>query len=251
LLLNGKVGLISGSTKGIGLAIAKEFAERNGSTVIICSRSDDRSNRVAALLNGKTDIAIDVTSNASIVKSMTRLLVAHEHIDILVNDAGFPFERKIWYKSFDEISTADLKAILEVGAIGSVRLAKAVVRSMLANHHGGVIVNISRTLAISGHFEGAPYTMTKATIVTLTKHIVREHGRRNIQAYTLMLGNIATEATYKFMTEEERLRGAQEAAMKRWGEQDEIAKVAACVASENFCLATGNIITTDGGAVMS
>jgi 3-oxoacyl-[acyl-carrier protein] reductase len=189
LLLNGKVGLISGSTKGIGLAIAKEFAERNGSTVIICSRSDDRSNRAAALLNGKTDIAIDVTSNASIVKSMTRLLVAHEHIDILVNDAGFPFERKIWYKSFDEISTADLKAISEVGAIGSVRLAKAVVRSMLANHHGGVIVSISRTLAISGHFEGAPYTMTKATIVTLTKHIVREHGRRNIQAYTLMLGN--------------------------------------------------------------
>jgi hypothetical protein len=62
-----------------------------------------------------------------------------------------------------------------------------------------------------------------------------------------MLGNIVTEATYKFMTEEERLRGAQEAAMKRWGEQDEIAKVA----GENFCLATGNIITTDGGAVMS
>jgi NAD(P)-dependent dehydrogenase (short-subunit alcohol dehydrogenase family) len=93
--------------------------------------------------------------------------------------------------------------------------------------------------------------MTKATIVTLTKHIVREYGRRNIQAHTPMLGNIVTEATYKFMTEEERLRGAQEAAMKRWGEQDEIAKVAACVASENFCLATGNIITTDGGAVMS
>ena len=54
-----------------------------------------------------------------------------------------------------------------------------------------------------------------------------------------MLGNIATEATYKFMTGEERLRGAQEAAMKRWGKQDEVAKVAACVASENFSFATG------------
>ena len=143
MLLNWKVCL-SGSTKGIGLAIAKEFAERNGANAIICSRSNDRSKRVAALLNGKTDIAIDVTSNASIIKSMTRLLVTHEHIDIFVNDAGFPFERKIWYKSFDEISTADLKAILEVGTIGSVRLAKDVVRNMLANHHGGVMVNISR-----------------------------------------------------------------------------------------------------------
>lgn len=130
-------------------------------------------------------------------------------------------------------------------------LSKVVVRSMLANHRGGVIINISSTPAMSGHFEGAPYTMAKAAIATLTKHIVRECGRRNIQAYTLMLGNIAREATYKFMTEEERLRGAQEAAMKRWGEQDEVAKVAACVASENFSFATGNIITTDGGAVMS
>ena len=74
MLLDGKVALITGSTKGIGLAIAKEFAERNGAAVIICSRSDDRSKRVAALLNGKTDFAIDVTSNASIAKSMTRLL---------------------------------------------------------------------------------------------------------------------------------------------------------------------------------
>jgi 3-oxoacyl-[acyl-carrier protein] reductase len=53
------------------------------------------------------------------------------------------------------------------------------------------------------------------------------------------------------MTEEERLRGAQEAAVKRWGEQDEIAKVAACVASENFSFATGNTITIHGGTVMS
>lgn len=92
--------------------------------------------------------------------------------------------------------------------MGSVRLAKVVVRSMLANHRGAVIINISFTRAMSGHFEGAPYTMAKAAIVTLTKQIVCEYGRRNIQAYTLTLVNIATEATYKFVTEEERLRGA-------------------------------------------
>ena len=63
-----------------------------------------------------------------------------------------------------------------------------------------------------------------------------------------MLGNIESEASYKFMTEEERLRGAQEAAMKRWGE---LAKVAACVASDSFSFATGNTITINGSAVMS
>lgn len=104
MLLNGKVVLITGSAKGIGLAIAKEFAEHNGATLMICTMSDERSKRVAAILNGKTNFAIDVTSNASIVKSITRLLAAHEHIDILVNDAGVSFERKIGYKSFDDIN---------------------------------------------------------------------------------------------------------------------------------------------------
>ena len=77
MLLNGKVALITGSAKGIGLAIAKEFAGHNGATVMICLRSDGRAKRVAGLLNGKTDLAnIDVTSDARIVKSVTRLLVA-------------------------------------------------------------------------------------------------------------------------------------------------------------------------------
>jgi 3-oxoacyl-[acyl-carrier protein] reductase len=131
-------------------------------------------------------------------------------------------------------STTDHKAILEVDTIGSVRLPKVVGRSMLANHRDGVIINISSTPAMSGNFEGAPYTKAK----------VAGYGRRNIRAYTLMLGNIETESSYKFMTEEERVRGAQEAAMKRWGE---VAKVAAYVASDSFSFATGNTITIGGG----
>jgi NAD(P)-dependent dehydrogenase (short-subunit alcohol dehydrogenase family) len=98
-----------------------------------------------------------------------------------------------------------------------------------------VIINISSTPAISGNFRGTSYTKAKAA----------GYGRKNIQAYALMLGNIKTEASYKFMTEEERLRGAQEAAMKRCGE---VAKVAACVARDSFPYPTCNTITIDGGA---
>ena len=77
MLLNVKVALIAGSAKGMGLAIAKEFAEHNGATAMICPMSDGRAKRVV-LLNGKTDFAnIDVTSDARIVKSMTRLLADH------------------------------------------------------------------------------------------------------------------------------------------------------------------------------
>ena len=159
--------------------------------------------------------------------------------------------RKIWYKPFHKIETNDLQAILEVDTIGSVRLTKAVVNSMLSRQYGGVIVNISSTPAISGHSEGAPYTMAKAAVMALTKHIAREYGINKIRAYTLLLGNIATEATYNSMTEEERQRGAQEASMKRWGRPEEVAKVAACVASDHFSFVTGNTIVIDGGAVIS
>jgi 3-oxoacyl-[acyl-carrier protein] reductase len=93
--------------------------------------------------------------------------------------------------------------------------------------------------------------MAKAAVMALTKHIAREYGINKIRAYTLLLGNIATEATYNSMTEEERQRGAQEASMKRWGRPEEVAKVAACVASDHFSYVTGNTIVIDGGAVIS
>ena len=132
---------------------------------------------------------------------MKKVLTSQNHIDILVNNAGYPFKRKIWYKPFHKIETEDLNAILEVDTIGSVRLTKAVVNSMLSRQYGGVVVNISSTPAISGHSEGAPYTMAKAAVIALTKHIAREYGINKIRAYTLLLGNIATEATYNSMTE--------------------------------------------------
>ena len=66
---------------------------------------------------------------------------------------------------------------------------------MLSNRQGGVIINISSTPTISGHFKGASYTMAKARVMTLTKHIARKYCNNNIRAYTLMLDNIPTEAT--------------------------------------------------------
>lgn len=250
-MLEGKVALVTGSTRGIGLAIAKEFAE-NGAMVIICSRSEKRAKKLVDHLEGKTDFAgVDVTSDASVSRLMKKVLTTHRHIDILVNNAGYPFQRKIWYKPFHKIETKDLRSILEVDTVGSVRMAKAVVNSMLISHRGGVIVNISSTPAISGHFEGAPYTMAKAAVVALTKHIALEYGSDNIRAYTLMLGNIATEATYDSMTDDERKKGTQEAAMKRWGKSEEVAKVAVCLASDRFSFVTGNTIVIDGGTAIS
>jgi 3-oxoacyl-[acyl-carrier protein] reductase len=118
------------------------------------------------------------------------------------------------------------------------------------NGNGGVIINIASTPAIAGYTKGAPYTIAKAANIALTKCIALEYGSNNIRSYTMALGNIATLATYNSMTEIDRNKAAEEPSMKRWGKPEEVAKVAACIASDNFSFTTGNTIVIDGGTVL-
>jgi len=253
-LLMDKVAVVTGSTKGIGFSISKEFAENNGATVIVCSRKKEQACRAINQIGGKVFAAeLDVTDNSSVQKFIHQILSDHNRIDILVNNAGYPFDREIWYKKFHEVTDEEQEKIIEVDLKGSIRLSKAVIYSMLQNvldSRGGVIINISSTPAIAGHLEGSPYTIAKAGNIALTKCIAMEYGNFNIRAYTLALGNIATLATYGSMTEFDRAKAAAEPSMKRWGNPEEVAKVAACVASDNFSFVTGNTIIIDGGTVL-
>jgi 3-oxoacyl-[acyl-carrier protein] reductase len=249
--LKEKIAVVTGSAKGIGFAISKEFAENNDMTVIVCSRSIQKVERAAKQINGKAFAAeIDITCNASVISFLQQVLSNHGRIDILINNAGYPFNSEIWYKKFHQITDEELDKILEVDLKGSVRLSKAVINHMLKDGIGGVIINISSTPAIAGHVQGAPYTLAKAALIALTKHIAMEYGRNNIRAYTLALGNIATEATFNSMSQEDRKKASEEASMRRWGEPEEVAKVAACIASSNFSFTTGNTIVIDGGRVL-
>ena len=256
-----KVAIISGSSKGIGFAIAKEFAENNGATVIVCSRILDQAKRSASLINGKTFAAqLDVTNDLSIKKLLDQVITEYGRIDILVNNSGYPFDINIWNKRFHDNSIEDFGKIIDIDLKGSVNLSKAVIPFMLKNTNeinkkaikdkGGVIINISSTPAISGYIGGALYNIAKAAIICLTKCIAKEYAINNIRAYSLALGNIATTATYNSMNEDERKNAAQESPMKRWGKPEEVAKVAACIASNGFSFASGNTITLDGGGTL-
>ncbi len=249
--LHDKVAIVTGSTKGIGFAISKEFAENKGATVVVCSRSKQRANYAANRIRGKTIPAkLDVTDLSSIKTFLQQILSSHKRVDILINNAGYPFDREIWYKRFHEVTDDDVQKIIEVDLKGSIRLSREVIANMIKNDTGGVIINISSTPALSGHTEGAPYTIAKAATIALTKQIAMEYGIRHIRAYTLTLGNIATEATYDSMTQKDRKKAAEEPSMKRWGMPEEVAKVASCIASDNFSFATGNTIVVDGGTVL-
>jgi NAD(P)-dependent dehydrogenase (short-subunit alcohol dehydrogenase family) len=213
-----KVAVVTGSTRVIDFAISKEFAENNNAIVIVCSRSKQSAVKSAEEIKGKTFAAeIDVTNRSSIKRFLQQIVSDHERIDILINNAGYSVDRKIWYKKFHEVTDDEVDRIIEVDLKGSTRLSMAVLHSMLQNNpEEGVIINISSTPAIAGHIEGASYTIAKAANIALTKCIVLEYSDKNIRAYTLALDNIATLAKYYSMNENDRNKAAEEPSMRRW-----------------------------------
>jgi 3-oxoacyl-[acyl-carrier protein] reductase len=248
-LLKGKVAIVTGASRGIGFEIAKEFAAR-GASVIVCSRKMASAEKSASLIKGKAyPERLDVTDAPGVTKFMRHVVEKHGRVDILVNNAGYPFDRKIWTKRFHEVAEEEFDRIIQVDLRGTLRLCQAALPHMIKTG-GGVIINIASTPAVSGHTEGAPYTIAKAGAIAIAKHIAREYGDKNVRTYALALGNISSEATFNSMTATERKKAAMENSMKRWGDPREVAKVAVSVASDDFSFATGNTIVIDGGTVL-
>lgn len=247
-MLKGRVAVVTGATRGIGFATAKELAAR-GATVIVCSRDLASAQKAAGRIGKNAHGAgLDVASAKSVSGFAKEVVARRGRIDILVNNAGYPFDPKIWYKKMHKVGDDELDAVLAVDLKGTFRLTKAVL-PVMARRKRGVIVSISSTPAIAGYSEGAPYSLAKAGIVAMTKHVALEYGRDNVRAYALALGNIATDATFNSLSAKAQKAAAQESAMKRWGRPEEVARVIAALAGDDFSFATGNTIVVDGGTV--
>lgn len=247
-MLAGKIAVVTGATGGIGFETAKAFAGR-GAQVLVCSRSLERAKKACEIIGRHASPeTLDISDPQSVTRLAAKVSEKHGRIDILANIAGHQFDRKIWYKQFHEVSDSEFDSVVQVDLLGTVRVTRAFVQLMLEK--GGVVVSVASTPAIAGHTEGAPYTLAKAGVIAMTKHLALEYGSRNIRAYSVALGNVATEATFNAMTEAERSEAAKENAMKRWGQPNEIASAIAALASGDFSFATGNTIVLDGGTVL-
>ena len=242
------MAVVTGATGGIGFQTTRLLVER-GATVLVCSRNLVRAEKAAGQIGlGAVPEKLDVADEDSISRLILKISKKYKRVDILVNIAGYPFERKIWYKKFHEVTAEEMDKVISVDLKGTVRVSQAFIPLMM--RRGGVIISIASTPAIAGHTEGAPYTFAKAGIVAMTKHIALEYGPNNIRAYALALGNIATEATFDSMTAAERKKAASENAMNRWGNPKEVARAIAALASDDFSFATGNTVILDGGTVL-
>jgi 3-oxoacyl-[acyl-carrier protein] reductase len=249
LSLDGKIGIVTGATGGLGLEIARELA-RNGATVIVTSRKKSKLKEVCNLIDKDCyGFQLDVSKKKSLIGFIKNISKQFNNVDILINNAGFPFVRKIWFKNIHDISERELMNILEVDLIGSFQITKEILKLMIKRRNG-VIINITSTPAISGHICGSPYSIAKAGLISLTKHIALEYGRYNIRSYSVALGDIHTDAMRRSLSKSEIVKAKNENTMKRLGLPEEVAKTIVCLAGRNFSFSTGNTIIIDGGKVI-
>jgi 3-oxoacyl-[acyl-carrier protein] reductase len=242
---------------GLAFEIPQQFANK-GATVSICSRSMRRAENCASRIEGKTYPEIlDVTNVQSLAEYMRHVADRHRHrhIDILINNAGYLFDRMIWNKRFHQVAEEDLEKVVDVDLKGTFGLSQVAISFMIKNIRSareavGPIISIASTLTIAGHRVDPLHTITKYGVIAITENIAKDYSDKSIQAYTLSLVSVYTQATFASMTLAERKKVSMENSMKRLGDPREVATIAASVANYDVAFATGDTIVIDGGTVM-
>jgi 3-oxoacyl-[acyl-carrier protein] reductase len=250
LLLNDRVAVITGSTKGNGRAIANIYSEQ-GANVVVTGRNQVEAQNAAEELSKEygtnpLGLKIDVTSVAEIKSMIDKTLNKYGKIDVLVNNAGYPILDDVWDVSFDQISDEVLERVLDVDTEGTYRCCREVL-PLIFDKRRGAIINISSTPAISGYIKGAPYTVAKAANLGITKHIAAEFGKYGIRCNAIAPGTIATQRNWERLTTEQRVDIVSSIPLGRAGKPEEIAGVALMLASDYCSFINGQTIVVDGG----
>ena len=241
--LSGKNALVTGSTRGIGRAIAETLA-KSGARVAIVGRELQKAQQAAtAVGNGAQGFACDVTDTAAVAKLVADVETAFGSIDILVNNAGITRDNLVMRlkdDDWDSVQNANLR-----GAFAAIR---AVSRGMM-KRRSGRIINISSIIGIIGNKGQANYAASKAGLIALTKSVAKELGSRNILVNAVAPGFIETEMTAA-MTPEAREGLGKQIALERLGTPQDVAAAVAFLASDLATYITGQVLVVDGGMVM-
>jgi len=241
--LSGKNALVTGSTRGIGRAIAETLA-KSGARVAVVGRDLQKAQEAAAAVgSGAQGFACDVTDTAAVAKLVADVEAAFGSIDILVNNAGITRDNLVMRlkdEDWDAVQNANLR-----GAFASIR---AVSRGMM-KRRSGRIINVSSIVGIIGNKGQANYAASKAGLIALTKSVAKELGSRNILVNAVAPGFIDTEMTAA-MTPEARAALGQQIALERLGDPKDVAAAVAFLASDLASYITGQVLVVDGGMVM-
>ncbi|MHB1414648.1 MAG: SDR family NAD(P)-dependent oxidoreductase [Chloroflexota bacterium] len=244
--LKGKAALVTGSSRGIGLALARGFA-REGADVAIVSRHADAltqpADEIGRLGVRALPLAADVSDPRSVAEMVARVVDAFGRIDVLVNNAGI----QIMGPSA-EMSLASWKAVLDTNLTGVFLCSQAVGRVMLGQRSGS-IVNIASLAAHLGTPHRAPYCSAKSGVVGLTRVLAAEWARRGVRVNAISPGYIRTAMVQKAFDEgyADEQQIIARTPVGRVGEPEDLVGPAIFLASDEAAFVTGQVLPVDGG----
>lgn len=247
MLLKGKHAIITGCNRGIGKAILKAFAQ-NGANIFACMRtvSPEVKEELAQLAEKYSveiiPVCFDLCHENDMKQAIAEIRKKRCPIDILVNNAGAISENVL----FQMTPTSNMRELFEVNFFSQMQLIQYVSRLMQRNENGGSIIQMASIAALDGAPGQLEYVSSKAALVGATRTLAREFGRDSIRVNAIAPGIIDTDMGNK-MSDTLTKDMIDHSALARLGKPEEIANVAAFLASDLSSYITGQVIRVDGG----
>jgi len=247
MLLNGKVAIITGGSRGIGKAIAAVFS-REGAKAVICGRKQETLDSVARELGGGVvPMACHVGKPEDLSRLVETVTQKLGHIDILVNNAA----TNVAQGPCLSVDDGQFDKMVEVNLKSAFRLIRLVAPGM-CRRGSGSIINIASIAGLRPQFEGLMYSMTKAALIMMTKSYALELGPQGVRVNAIAPGLIQTVLSEYYWKDEARLAETlKRQPVKHLGQPAEIAEIALMLASDKASYLTGQVITVDGGATIA
>ena len=241
--LSNKNVFVTGSTRGIGLAIAHKFASL-GANVVLNGRSAISEELLAQFADyGVKVVAIsgDVSDNADAKRMVDKAVEALGSVDILINNAGITKDGMAL-----RMSEEDFDAVLKINLTGTFNMTQAVLKPMTKAREGAII-NLSSVVGLTGNAGQANYAASKAGVIGFSKSIAREVAARNVRVNVIAPGFIESDMTAVLS---DKIKDAMmgQIPMKRFGQAEEVAEVAVFLAKQEYM--TGQVLSIDGGLAM-
>ena len=236
--LEGKTALVTGGSRGIGAAIARELA-RAGASVVVGYRSGvDEAEAIASEVGGRA-----VQADVSNVDDAKRLVEEAGDLDVLVNNAGITRDGVLARMTDD-----DWRSVLETNLSSVFYTCRAVSRGMM-KRRGGSIVNLSSIVGLHGNWGQSNYAASKGGIVAFTKSLAQELGSRGVRANVVAPGYVNTQLT-DAIPEEAQQRMLGLTPLGRFGEPEDVARAVRFLCSDDASFITGEILVVGGGLGM-
>ena len=244
--LSGRTALVTGSSRGLGHAMAEGLAQA-GAKLVLNGVDAERLKRSAEALRAKgyavEEAAFDVTDEAAVCEAFARMDAAGIAVDILINNAGIQLRKQLV-----DLSAAEWDKVLSTNLTSAFLVGREAARRMIARGRGGKIINIGSLTSEAARATVAPYTAAKGGIKMLTRAMAAEWAEHGIQANAIGPGYMATEMNTALIENpsfDAWVKARTPA--RRWGQPDELAGTAIYLASSASDYVNGQIIYVDGG----